>query len=100
MYWRRHGVERPATPSQFPATERPCTHCGQLTRTPRRGWCPTCYTYWLKHSAMRSLLPRPLPACQTCGQLVQEGRRGRCSACYSYWYRTGRERPTHLWQRD
>jgi hypothetical protein len=48
MYWRRHGTERPATPSQFPAIERPCTHCGQLTMTPARGRCPACYSYWYR----------------------------------------------------
>ena len=53
MYWRRDGVERPATPSQYPATERPCTHCGRLTARPARGRCPACYQYWHLHGVER-----------------------------------------------
>ena len=45
MYWRRHGAERPPAPSQFPATLRPCTHCGQVTTRLIRERCPLCYEY-------------------------------------------------------
>jgi hypothetical protein len=94
LYWRRHGVERPAAPSQFPTTLRPCTLCGRPTRTPRRGWCSRCYYYWWHYD-----IERPQRPCLTCGQLVPGLHCGRCNPCYQYWHRTGRERPARLWQR-
>jgi hypothetical protein len=53
MYWRRYGVERPAAASQFPATRRPCTNCGQATAVPMRGRCNACYQYWHRHGRER-----------------------------------------------
>ena len=109
MYWKRHGVERPPQPPRPraggwpPATLRPCTHCGQLTRTPNRGLCKRCYAYWLRTNRARPLAPRPravLPPrqCSHCAQPTTRPRRGRCDPCYRYWRRNHVERPSALWQ--
>lgn len=36
-----------------------------------------------------------MSACSNCG--LPGYAKGRCRSCFSYWYRTGRERPEHLY---
>jgi hypothetical protein len=100
MYWRRHGVERPAGPPRSRLPPRLCVNCGQPTLRPARGLCDACYKYWRRHGVERPLGLRAPRPCQTCGQLVQQFHRGRCNAGYQYWLRTGHERPPRLWQRQ
>jgi hypothetical protein len=102
MYWKRHGVERPPQPPRPrvggwpPATLRPCTRCGQLTRTPTRGLCLRCYSSWLRTRRARPRAPQPRAAlpprlCSHCGQPTTRPRRGRCEPCYRYWREHGVE---------
>ena len=109
MYFKKYGVERPASLIEKARalrmfkqnSARWCRNCGSL----ELGYnmrCFLCANYLARHGKER---PRVLwsddPRCKNCKKpLPTDGRRyhsGKCELCRHYEEEVGRNRPPHLW---
>ena len=87
---------------------RPCSNCGkEYDPSPKKrsSRCGPCRYHWATYGEERPAdlgqQEQGFRKCVNCGVSLEEGHKGynRCNACHMYKYRTGQERPRHLYTR-